>query len=173
MTHWLGIEGQTAVVTGAAGGIGKGIAAALAEAGAITWVLDRDQAQAAPRSGTSPGLTLGVGLLAEVLSNPGCLVELPQPHEGVDELGTRREVGVAGAETAEELVEPSQLQHRGTHVTLDDLTPCEVHQPTPGGALQTLHRGSGSYGGPRLGGEGIGESGQALGPGRKQGECLP
>ncbi|HET9068056.1 MAG TPA: SDR family oxidoreductase [Amaricoccus sp.] len=44
MTHWLDIEGETAVVTGAAGGIGKGIAAALAEAGAAVWLLDRDQA---------------------------------------------------------------------------------------------------------------------------------
>jgi glucose 1-dehydrogenase len=43
MAHWLGIEGQVAVVTGAAGGIGKGIAAALAEAGARVWVLDRDR----------------------------------------------------------------------------------------------------------------------------------
>lgn len=41
---WLGIEGQTAVVTGAAGGIGKGVAAALAEAGASVWILDRNQA---------------------------------------------------------------------------------------------------------------------------------
>lgn len=43
-SHWLGIEGDVAVVTGAAGGIGKGVAAALAEAGAIVWILDRDQA---------------------------------------------------------------------------------------------------------------------------------
>jgi NAD(P)-dependent dehydrogenase (short-subunit alcohol dehydrogenase family) len=42
--NWLGIEGDVAVVTGAGGGIGKGIAAALAEAGAEVWVLDREQA---------------------------------------------------------------------------------------------------------------------------------
>lgn len=41
---WLGIAGETAVVTGAAGGIGKGVARALAEAGARVWILDRDQA---------------------------------------------------------------------------------------------------------------------------------
>ena len=42
--HWLGIEGDVAVVTGAAGGIGKGIARVLAEAGARVFLLDRDQA---------------------------------------------------------------------------------------------------------------------------------
>lgn len=42
--HWLGIEGDVAVVTGAAGGIGKGVAQALAGAGAEVWILDRDQA---------------------------------------------------------------------------------------------------------------------------------
>lgn len=42
--HWLGIEGDVAVVTGAAGGIGKGIARVLAGAGATVWILDRDQA---------------------------------------------------------------------------------------------------------------------------------
>ena len=60
MTHWLDIEGQTAVVTGAAGGIGQGIAAALAEAGATVWVLDRDQsacdAAAAEIGGGTRGL---------------------------------------------------------------------------------------------------------------------
>ncbi|MFO1210671.1 MAG: SDR family oxidoreductase [Amaricoccus sp.] len=42
--HWLGIAGDVAVVTGAAGGIGKGVAHALADAGATVWILDRDQA---------------------------------------------------------------------------------------------------------------------------------
>lgn len=41
---WLGIEGDVAVVTGAAGGIGKGIAQVLANAGAAVWILDREQA---------------------------------------------------------------------------------------------------------------------------------
>ena len=41
--HWLGIGGDVAVVTGAAGGIGKGIARALAAAGAEVWILDREQ----------------------------------------------------------------------------------------------------------------------------------
>jgi NAD(P)-dependent dehydrogenase (short-subunit alcohol dehydrogenase family) len=37
---WLGLEGKTAVVTGAAGGIGKAIAAGFAEAGATVALLD-------------------------------------------------------------------------------------------------------------------------------------
>ncbi len=40
---WLGIEGDVAVVTGAASGIGNGIARVLAEAGARVWILDREQ----------------------------------------------------------------------------------------------------------------------------------
>ena len=48
MTDWLGIGGKTAVVTGAAGGIGKAIASAFREAGCKVAVLDinRDAAQA-------------------------------------------------------------------------------------------------------------------------------
>ena len=39
-TSWLGLEGKVAVVTGAAGGIGRGIALALGQAGAHLAVLD-------------------------------------------------------------------------------------------------------------------------------------
>jgi NAD(P)-dependent dehydrogenase (short-subunit alcohol dehydrogenase family) len=42
--HWLGLSGRVCVVTGAAGGIGRGIAAGLAQAGARLVLLDRDQA---------------------------------------------------------------------------------------------------------------------------------
>ena len=44
MTHdWLGIAGRTAVVTGAASGIGRAVALSLAEAGAAVALLDRNQ----------------------------------------------------------------------------------------------------------------------------------
>lgn len=43
MTHeWLGLSGRVAIVTGAAGGIGSGIAAEFAAAGAAVGALDRD-----------------------------------------------------------------------------------------------------------------------------------
>ncbi|WP_168788649.1 SDR family NAD(P)-dependent oxidoreductase [Paraburkholderia aromaticivorans] len=42
-THWLGLESSICVVTGAAGGIGRAIAATLADAGARLALLDRDE----------------------------------------------------------------------------------------------------------------------------------
>jgi NAD(P)-dependent dehydrogenase (short-subunit alcohol dehydrogenase family) len=42
--HWLGLSGQLCVVTGGAGGLGRAIAAGLAQAGARLVLLDRDQA---------------------------------------------------------------------------------------------------------------------------------
>ncbi len=43
-SHWLGLQGRTCVVTGAAHGIGQGIARALADAGARVALLDHDAA---------------------------------------------------------------------------------------------------------------------------------
>ncbi len=42
MTHWLGLEGQVAAVTGAGGGIGRATAVALAGAGCAVALLERD-----------------------------------------------------------------------------------------------------------------------------------
>ncbi|MDR5759204.1 SDR family oxidoreductase [Caballeronia sp. LZ035] len=42
--HWLGLASRVCVVTGAAGGIGRAIAATLADAGARIALLDRDEA---------------------------------------------------------------------------------------------------------------------------------
>lgn len=44
--HWLGLEGQVCVVTGAASGIGAAVARSLAQAGAKVALLDRDLAGA-------------------------------------------------------------------------------------------------------------------------------
>ena len=43
MSEWLGLQGRTAVITGAGGGIGRAIAIALTEVGVNTVVLDRTQ----------------------------------------------------------------------------------------------------------------------------------
>jgi NAD(P)-dependent dehydrogenase (short-subunit alcohol dehydrogenase family) len=42
--NWINLTGKTAVVTGAGAGIGRGIAAGLADAGATVILLDRDEA---------------------------------------------------------------------------------------------------------------------------------
>ena len=44
---WLGLEGKTAVITGAGGGIGQGLARAFAAEGVRVVLLDRDEAQTA------------------------------------------------------------------------------------------------------------------------------
>ena len=41
---WLGLAGKVAVVTGAAGGMGRAMAAGFAAAGAVVALLDRDAA---------------------------------------------------------------------------------------------------------------------------------
>lgn len=62
MAHWLDIEGKVAVVTGAAGGIGKAIAETLGAAGARVAVLDRDgDACAAVADGLGAPAALGLG----------------------------------------------------------------------------------------------------------------
>ena len=61
MTDWLGIDGKIAVVTGAAGGIGKAIAAAFREAGCKVAVLDinRDAARAVAAELGKDALAIG------------------------------------------------------------------------------------------------------------------
>ncbi len=56
-----GLAGKTALVTGAAGGIGKAACARLAEEGANVVALDLDQAAAAAVAAALPGTAVGVG----------------------------------------------------------------------------------------------------------------
>ncbi|PZQ47632.1 MAG: 2-deoxy-D-gluconate 3-dehydrogenase [Rhodovulum sulfidophilum] len=58
---WLGIEGDVAVVTGAASGIGKGIARALSEAGARVFILDLRAEAAEAAAGEVGGGAEGLG----------------------------------------------------------------------------------------------------------------
>lgn len=46
--NWLGLEGKTAVITGAGGGIGRALARAFAGQGARVILLDRDEERTAP-----------------------------------------------------------------------------------------------------------------------------
>jgi 2-dehydro-3-deoxy-L-rhamnonate dehydrogenase (NAD+) len=62
---WLGLAGKVAVVTGAAGGIGRAIAAGFAAAGATVALLDRDaagcEALAAELAGTGAARNVALG----------------------------------------------------------------------------------------------------------------
>jgi NAD(P)-dependent dehydrogenase (short-subunit alcohol dehydrogenase family) len=67
---WLGLEGKTAVVTGAGGGIGRAICAALAAEGVRVVLLDRDAARAEEQTASLGGdafaLRCDLGKPAEV-----------------------------------------------------------------------------------------------------------
>lgn len=67
MSHWLGLAGRSAAVTGAASGIGQGCAWALARAGVTVWALDRDEAALAATvtAAADEGLTV-TGLACDV-----------------------------------------------------------------------------------------------------------
>ena len=55
MDNWLGLRGRVAVVTGATGGLGRAIAAGLAEAGVRLALLDRQQQAADEAAGEIQG----------------------------------------------------------------------------------------------------------------------
>ena len=63
MTLGIDLTGRVAIVTGAAGGIGEGIARRLAAAGAVLALVDRDEAGLARLGGL--GLAVGVDLVDE------------------------------------------------------------------------------------------------------------
>ncbi|RKK04591.1 SDR family NAD(P)-dependent oxidoreductase, partial [Teichococcus wenyumeiae] len=58
---WIDLSGQTAVVTGAAGGIGFGIAQGLAAVGAAVVLVDRDEEASRAAAGRIGGAALGMG----------------------------------------------------------------------------------------------------------------
>lgn len=59
---WLGLEGRTAVITGAGGGIGQALARAFAAEGARVALLDRDLDRSAPLAAELDGLALACDL---------------------------------------------------------------------------------------------------------------
>jgi NAD(P)-dependent dehydrogenase (short-subunit alcohol dehydrogenase family) len=64
MSEWLGLRGKVCVVTGAASGIGRGVALAFAQAGATVVAVDRDRAgcketvEQAKRAGATAAATI-------------------------------------------------------------------------------------------------------------------
>ncbi len=70
--NWLGLEGKTAVVTGAGGGIGQALARAFAGQGARVVLLDRDTDRSAPLAEELGG---GARALACDVADAGSLAE--------------------------------------------------------------------------------------------------
>jgi 3-hydroxybutyrate dehydrogenase len=80
-TQITSLEGRTALVTGAASGIGRAVAIRLAEAGARTLVLDRDETGAKQLAAD-----IGGDHLVADLSDPGVVETLGLAEAGVDVL---------------------------------------------------------------------------------------
>ncbi|HSE54439.1 MAG TPA: 3-hydroxybutyrate dehydrogenase [Nocardioidaceae bacterium] len=78
-TRITSLKGRTALVTGAASGIGRAVAVRLAEAGARPLVLDRDGAGAKQLASD-----LGCGHLVADLSDPGVIDTLGLEDAGID-----------------------------------------------------------------------------------------
>src|SRR4029453_6812939 len=72
------LDGRVAVVTGAAGGIGAGIAAALADAGAAVGVWDLDGGRAKEDAAGIGGRALGVEV--DITSRPGVEAAVAAPE---------------------------------------------------------------------------------------------
>jgi len=70
MTDYLGLAGKRCAVTGAGGGIGRAVALALAEVGALPVLLDRDEASCAATAAVLAGMGLTAPCIPCDVSDP-------------------------------------------------------------------------------------------------------
>jgi 3-oxoacyl-[acyl-carrier protein] reductase len=154
----LGLDGKTALVTGASAGIGRGVAAALAAEGARVAISSRSRERidaAAAEIGARPyvfdsaDLDAAPGLLASVEADLGPLDVLvtntggpPMVPSGLDTTGDQWEAAYRELVLSPmSLIQPTVrgMSERGFGRVLN-ISSSAVHEPIPGLLLSTAHR---------------------------------